>query len=534
VWLWRSLAAVLILGTAAARLVYLIYFCQLDLAPDEAHYWDWSRHLDWSYYSKGPLVAYLIRLGCWAAGGWSEQMVGSQMVAVRLPALCCGSLLLAGLYVLAAQVYRREDFAFALVAGALTLPPIAAGSSLMTIDAPYSCCWCWSLVLAYQAVFGGARWAWPLLGLVAGLGILAKYTMVLWFPSFGLFLLLTPSWRHLLRKPGVWLATVVAALCCLPIIVWNVEHDWVSFFHVKGLAEGQHATTQITWFGPLAYLGTQFALLLGFWFVVWARAMWDQAPWRDVTDPQRFLWWLSAPTFVLFLLFGFTTGGGEPNWPVTAYLSGMVLMLGWLVQQLQSPFVAYRRLTFSGVAVTALLGIGLTLFIHRTDVAYPLLARLTGPPAVGNPCPMRRLDPTCRLRGWQRLAEAVEEEVLRLRREGIEPVVAADTWTLPGELGFYCREHPQVYSLGLAIGSRHSQYDFWHPNPIDDPRQFRGRTFIFVGASPPQVLQKTFRSVEPPRTVCYATQGQPLATWQVTVCHGFRGIPSANRHIRNY
>src|SRR5262249_23297852 len=162
-------------------------------------------------------------------------------------------------------VYRRAGLALALVAGALTLPPIAAGSSLMTIDAPYTCCWGWSLVLAYQAVFRRSAWAWPILGLVAGLGILAKYTMVLWFPSFGLFLLLTPGSRQLLWRPGFWLATVVAALCCLPILWWNVQHDWVSFFHVRGQAGGQG--TRITWLGPLTYLGTQFALLLGFWFI---------------------------------------------------------------------------------------------------------------------------------------------------------------------------------------------------------------------------------------------------------------------------
>src|SRR5688500_3366825 len=37
----RLVAAVLILLAAAARLVYLARDCPLDLAPDEAHYWDW-------------------------------------------------------------------------------------------------------------------------------------------------------------------------------------------------------------------------------------------------------------------------------------------------------------------------------------------------------------------------------------------------------------------------------------------------------------------------------------------------------------
>src|SRR6516162_7336853 len=90
---WRLLAALLILGAAALHVAYLAVDCPLDLAPDEAHYWDWSRHLDWSYYSKGPLVAYLIRAGCAVFGPWSQALTGSEMLAVRLPAIICGSLL---------------------------------------------------------------------------------------------------------------------------------------------------------------------------------------------------------------------------------------------------------------------------------------------------------------------------------------------------------------------------------------------------------------------------------------------------------
>src|SRR5438067_594844 len=104
-WPCRALAAALIIAATAARLLYLIYYCPLDLAPDEAHYWDWSRHLDWSYYSKGPLVAYLIRAGCVLAGSWSEQLTSSGALAVRLPAVVCGGWLLASLYILTVQVF---------------------------------------------------------------------------------------------------------------------------------------------------------------------------------------------------------------------------------------------------------------------------------------------------------------------------------------------------------------------------------------------------------------------------------------------
>src|SRR5688500_3091200 len=83
----HALAGRLIRAAARGRVAYLAPACPLDLAPDEAHYWDWSRHLDWSYYSKGPLVAWLIRLSCELAGPWSERHTGSLAFAVRLPAV---------------------------------------------------------------------------------------------------------------------------------------------------------------------------------------------------------------------------------------------------------------------------------------------------------------------------------------------------------------------------------------------------------------------------------------------------------------
>ena len=82
-WGCRLLAALLILGATVAHLLYLGVNCPLDLAPDEAHYWDWSRHLDWSYYSKGPLVAWLMRGSCELFGNLSMRLCGNLMPAAR-------------------------------------------------------------------------------------------------------------------------------------------------------------------------------------------------------------------------------------------------------------------------------------------------------------------------------------------------------------------------------------------------------------------------------------------------------------------
>jgi 4-amino-4-deoxy-L-arabinose transferase-like glycosyltransferase len=521
------LAGGLILAAAGLHLAFL-YRCPLDLAPDEAHYYDWSRHLDWSYYSKGPLVAFLIRGGCELAGNWSQQHTGNLTFAIRLPAVLCGSLLLVSLYILTVQVYRRECLALAVVGTALTLPLIAVGSSLMTIDAPFACCWGWALVLGYQAVFRSSRWAWPVLGLVVGLGVLAKYTMALWLLSLGMFLVATPQHRRLLLRPGVWAMGAVAALCCLPILIWNLQHDWVTLRHVGGLAGA--GESGIHWGGPFIYLGGQFAVLLGYWFVVWVAAMAAHHPGRESDFGIRYLWWMSAPTFLTFLAFSPKTDGGEINWPVTAYLSGLVLAAAWLARQLASQRQGQRRLAAWALGSACVLGLVVSVFMHATHLLYPLLARLARAPQGESDFPLRRFDPTCRLRGWHWLAAVVDgyRDILR-GLDGQEPVLAGVSWTLPGELGVYCKGHPQAYSIGPVLNERHSQYDIW-PNPVTDGESFRGRTFLIVGGMT-QELYEAFDEVWPTLFVPYSECGQPVTGWWLTVCRGFRGrfpMPTAN------
>src|SRR4051812_36712918 len=232
----RLVAITLIIAATVWHIAFLILDCPLELAADEAHYWDWSRHLDWSYYSKGPLVAWIIRASCELFGPLSRALTGNDALAVRLPAVPCGALLSVSLYLLTVQTLGRERTGAAVVALSLAFPVVSAGATVMTIDAPYTACWGWALVLTYHAVFRHSAWAWPLAGAVVAVGILAKYTMVLWAPCVGLFLLASAEHRRLLRGPGFWTAVVVAALGGLPILYWNARNGWVSVWHVGTLA----------------------------------------------------------------------------------------------------------------------------------------------------------------------------------------------------------------------------------------------------------------------------------------------------------
>lgn len=509
---YRWAAWTLIAVVALLRLLYLACWCPLDLSPDEAYYWDWSRQLDWSYHSKGPLVAWLIRLSC--------ELFGDTMFAVRLPAVACGSLLLLGLFTLTRQIYQSDRRAFGLVALALTLPIVAVGSSLMTIDAPFTCAWMWALVFGHRAVFHQAPWAWWAAGLGVLVGVLAKATMVLWIPSFALFLATTPALRGQFRRPGLWIMTGIGALGGVPILAWNAANDWVTLKHSQ-MHAGFEENARIHWLGPIQYVGAQLALLLGAWFVVWIIAMWRHRPMVETAPELGFLWWMSAPTFVFFGLFSFTNGGGEPNWPLVAYLSGMILAAGWLVNWSQESAVRSQGWIRAGTIAFAALGLLMTALLHEPASFQPVLLRLAGPATPERPMPMRRVDPTCRLRGWRHLAAEVDRARAELQARGIEPIVAAERWTQAGQLAFYGEGHPTIYCFGVALGDRDSQYDLWRPNPIADLAHFEGRTFLLVGLEMDR-LRDRFESLEETRLITYHESGQQVAEWTITIAHGYR------------
>jgi 4-amino-4-deoxy-L-arabinose transferase-like glycosyltransferase len=462
------------------NLLYLAFACPHDLAPDEAHYWHWSRHLDWSYYSKGPLVAWLIRASC--------ELFGDTAFAVRIPAALAGTALLAGLYVLVCDVLNDRRLALGTMLCAASHPGITAGSTLMTIDPPFLACWCGALVAVNR------KW-WLAAGAFTALGILAKYPM-----------LLLPAILLLRGTPHRYFA--IASLGCIPILIWNANHDWVSFHHVFAQA-GVNPDRPAGWLSPLMHVGGQFGFLLGFWFVAFVAGAW-----RFRSDTRlSLMWWASVPVWCVFFAASLRTPG-QVNWPAASYIGGAVLAAAWIRDWW------HVRAVRIGLWIAVGLGASYSIGIRFPQIFRPMIAAMLPSPTQENPTPIRKLDVTARLAGWRTLANEVD----RLRQANPDAVFAGMTWTIPGELSFHCSGHPEVYSFGSVLADRRSQYDLWRPNPVHDPENFRGRTFIYVGERIPE-FDVIFKRVEEPIRITHFVSGVPLATWTVWVCHGFRGFP---------
>lgn len=529
VWL-PLLTAVVILLSVATSATYQWVHCPVLLAPDEAHYWDWSRNLDWSYYSKGPLVAWLIRGSCELFGSLSLRLTGDLAAAVRLPTLFCHAAILTGWYVLASGVFRSPKLGLAVVALAASMPVIRIASVVMTIDPPFLAFWCWGLVCVRNAIESERTHWWVGAAACTAVGILAKYTMLLFPLAVAGFLLVHQ--RDSFRRIGVWILFAGALLGWLPIVVWNSQHDWVSFRHVfRQVGTGGTNEGGVKWSGPFEFLAGQLGVLFGLWLVAFLAAAWRFRSSHCRNSGIQLLWWTSIPVWIVFVCASLVKSG-QPNWPAPAYIGGFILAVAWVGEQLCKSGRHHVIRCLVGNTAIGLIGI---FAVQYPAVVRPILVRVVSPATDSDPIPVRRVEISARLLGWKALASEIDALRARIRLEkGHDPVLAGTYWTIPGQLRFYCDGHPDAYTVGIPNRSdRHSQYDFWRPNPGADAQEFQGRTFLIVGDIGPHML-RAFLRVEPPRQVTYVEGGVVLERWTVWVCHGFRGFDAAAEHDPGY
>jgi undecaprenyl-diphosphatase len=141
------------------RIVY-IYICPLQLVPDEAYYWDWSRHLDIGYFSKPPLIAWLNYI--------STYILGINEIGVRFFAALFGTGSIGIIYLLGKRMFNEEIAIWAAAMCMLT-PANAALSFIMTIDSPLvffgslTILFLWEAIISQEKRVCGSRpldWRW--------------------------------------------------------------------------------------------------------------------------------------------------------------------------------------------------------------------------------------------------------------------------------------------------------------------------------------------------------------------------------------
>ena len=544
---WWTLAA--ILAVMACQVLFLLVGCDWDFSGDEAEFWAWSRRLDWSYFARGPLIAWLIRLATELLGGLSQQLSGSLMFAARLPAVLLGGLTAWGIFRLGSEALgsRRAGMFAALVLPAI--PIFAIGGVLITCDTPLVCFWTWAAVWTFRAVRTDDFRAWIVAGLVGALGVLAKYSVLALPASVGFFLLLSPRDRRQLARRGFWVMSLLCVgLGLAPILLWNVQHHWVG---MGQLADRVGLSPRATWgslWPVLSFLGGEAAVLGGIWWVAGitaiiaaVRAVLPRLVGSTTSEGSRgdgAQGWDRSGTLYVLCLWGVIwsaclgaslLGETEANWMAPGYVA-VVVLIGRRVEG------AFTRGGVRARAYVAAwcLSLAAVVVIHHTEWFYPAFARWIPAPTKRWAAPLRLIDVTARMRGHQELARAVQRRVEALRAEGASPFVLTPTYALTSTLSFYLPGHPETYCLGWNYGMSAqpvNQHDLWHPNPRHDAEAFRGRPAIVVedaNMPPSYSMHLSHKGVvgriEPIERIVVWEHGVIVGAWDITVCRDYRGV----------
>ncbi|HSY82991.1 MAG TPA: glycosyltransferase family 39 protein [Gemmatimonadaceae bacterium] len=410
----------------------LVMAAIVPIVPDEAYYWEWSRHLAAGYFDHPPAIAVLIRAGTLIAG--------DTPFGVRCVAVLVGTLATVAAVALAQRfggVVAAQRAAWAVLA----MPLAGAGLVLATPDVPLLAALSIGLLMVDHALSSTRPIVWWIAaGLSLGCGLESKYTAVLFGAGIVLALLARKDLREQWRRPGPYVAILVATLVFLPVVFWNAGHDWISFrFQLQhGLVPKGHSNV---FNRELSLLGGQLGLVSPILFVLIVLAV--ARGLRRVTTNRVFVVAAVAAFIAVFFVYSAARRSVEPNWLAPAVLAGTIV---WGAER-----VITTRWERAGLA----LGIVLVAAIY-VQVIVPFL-----------PLPARR-DPTAQGGGWASLAREIDGV-----RQGAW--VATNRYQDAAELAFHLNNHPTVFSLN--IGGRPNEYDLW---PQLSERARAGDTVLVV------------------------------------------------------
>ncbi|MEZ5386141.1 MAG: glycosyltransferase family 39 protein [Prosthecobacter sp.] len=429
---WWLMAAVFI-----ARIgVMLLFVNGADLAGDEAYYWDWGRRPDWCYYSKPPMIGWMM-----GVIGW---LTGNAEWGIRFAALLLGTVTLAIIHRIALVLFDARTAFWTAVLVLLTLANTGL-NLLFTIDAPLLLFWTLALLLFwFAAQKPTCTTRWLLLALAIGFGTLSKQ-MMLAFPALMLlFAAASHEDRALLRNPCMWIAMLAGMAFIIPVLRWNQEHAWITLEHTK-----HHFDTKdldlLKWVGrTLENVGLQALIYTPITFVALVAAMWVGIKQRaKLPRPALFLLLTSAPVLIVFAVLALRQRI-NPNWPAAFFVPAFILAAAWMCGKLPTrAHPGWQRWSLRVGGVLVALAHILLVVVFTTD--------------------LKSIGKLSSIRGWREAGIEAQKFLDQVPRPDKTFVMALGHRYHAAEMAFYMPSHPRVYRYE-ASDTVQSQYEIW-PGP---------------------------------------------------------------------
>lgn len=321
-WRW---ALSIIAAITLLRLI-ILFASPLNLGGDEAQYWDWSRTFAFGYFSKPPLIAWLIGLTTSACGH------GEACVRLSSPLLHMGTALI--LFRLARRMFDDKTALWTGITFCL-LPGISFSSGIITTDVPLLFFWSLSLLLLHKALDKDDMSLDVILGVCIGFGFLAKYAMIYFLIGMVLVILFSKSARTFVHTQKALIVLGIISLFLLPNIIWNLQNDLSTLSHTAANANWENSRFQME--GLLNFVADQFALFGPFLFltliILVGMIIQRLIKTRGLREHELYLLSFILPALLVVIFQSFVSRA-HGNWAAVAYPAATILVVhtlrtGW-------------------------------------------------------------------------------------------------------------------------------------------------------------------------------------------------------------
>lgn len=499
---WHLAAIGLLVYMLVLRLMYM---GQLEMIPDEMYYYVFSQRLSLSYLDHPPLVAWLVLAG--------TTLFGESAFGIRAMLLPLSLMLVWYVYQYGATMLGRTAGLMSVLALA-SLPVFFASGILMTPDTPMLVAWAAALYYFKRGLMDNQSWAFWRLGVAMGLGLIAKYSLVLLAPAAFVFMLTDRAARQWFFRPQPYLAAAIATVIFLPVLIWNHQNDWASFVFqgTTRMTESPKVTVHWLFIWALLMLSPVVAVA-GFYLLGSAgrRLMNPKDP--NSERKRRFMWWMTVVPLSVFFVHGLLSVT-KFHWTIPPWLALLPLIMMALVAPSIRGLPVLGRFHSGLIRSWPPLLLAMVLLWGLIMHAYTL-----GLPG------FRHHDFGAGWQGWAEMAEASTEIAEAIEAERGRPpiIVGMNRWGNAAQL-YYYSEAP----WRERITSRHvngmsgSMWEFWFEMP-ENPSQ---QPVLLVKESRKQIaeawLDDAFIGLGPVQTRPLYRDGQLIRVLHYRVADGLR------------
>ncbi|HIP47304.1 MAG TPA: phospholipid carrier-dependent glycosyltransferase, partial [Campylobacterales bacterium] len=125
------------------RLIVLLN-APYDLYLDEAYYFNWAQNVDWGYYSKPPMLSWLIYL--------TTSLFGDGQVAIKIGSMILYPITTYVIYLIGLELFdKKVAFYSALIF--FTLPSVWMSSMIISTDVVLLLFWSLALLFFIKAIY---------------------------------------------------------------------------------------------------------------------------------------------------------------------------------------------------------------------------------------------------------------------------------------------------------------------------------------------------------------------------------------------